>query len=368
LEDTMICAGCGISIQTEQKNELGYAPPSALDKEVVICQRCFRLTHYNEIQDVSLTDDDFRTILTNIGKTKALIVKIVDVFDFNGSWLPGIHRYVGNNPVLLVGNKADLLPKSINPNKVINWLKYEAKQLGLKAVDAELISAEKGYGVKSLAAKIDQFRNGQDVYVVGVTNVGKSTFINQIIKVFGSGEDILITTSHYPGTTLDVIEIPLDDKRSLFDTPGVINRHQMAHFIDKKDLKMIMPRKEIKPKVYQLNEKQTLFFGGLARFDFISGEKQSFTCYFSNELTIHRTKLEKADTLYENQAGKLLTPPDQEQLNQLPPLEKHHFHIKEDKMDVVFSGLGWVTVTGKGTKVSAFAPKGVGVSIRRSLI
>ena len=78
-----------------------------------------------------------------------------------------------------------------------------------------------------------------------------------------TGEGDVITTSHFPGTTLDIIEIPLSDGRVLVDTPGIINHHQMAHFVDKRDLKVITPKKEIKPKVYQLNEGQTLFFGGL---------------------------------------------------------------------------------------------------------
>ena len=109
-------------------------------------------------------------------------------------------------------------------------------------------------------------RNGKDVYVVGCTNVGKSTFINRIIKEV-TGEGDMITTSHFPGTTLDIIKIPLEDGKALIDSPGIINHHQMAHFVDKKDLKVITPKKEIKPKVFQLNEGQTLFFGGLARFD-----------------------------------------------------------------------------------------------------
>jgi ribosome biogenesis GTPase A len=41
-----------------------------------------------------------------------LQAKTTYIFDFNGSWLPGLHRFVGNNKVLLVGNKADLIPKS----------------------------------------------------------------------------------------------------------------------------------------------------------------------------------------------------------------------------------------------------------------
>ena len=46
-----------------------------------------------------------------LGTQKGLIVKIVDIFDFNGSWLPGLHRFVGNNPVLLIANKVDLITK-----------------------------------------------------------------------------------------------------------------------------------------------------------------------------------------------------------------------------------------------------------------
>ncbi|KLV30365.1 ribosome biogenesis GTPase YqeH [Priestia megaterium] len=366
-EEKLQCVGCGVEIQTERPDELGYAPKSALEKEVIICQRCFRLKHYNEVQDVSLTDDDFLKILNGIGQTDGLVVKVVDIFDFNGSWLPGLHRFVGNNKVLLVGNKADLLPKSIKKNKLIHWMKREAKELGLKSVDVFLMSAQKGQGIREIAEAIEHYREGKDVYVVGCTNVGKSTFINAIIKEV-TGEKDIITTSQYPGTTLDMIDIPLDNGASLYDTPGIINHHQMAHYVDKRDLKLISPKKEIKPKVYQLNEGQTLYFGGMARLDYVQGGRKSLTCYVSNDLHIHRTKLEKADELYEKQAGELLQPPRPEQMDEFPELVAHEFTIKNEKTDIVFSGLGWVTVNESGSKVVAHAPKGVGVFVRDSLI
>ncbi|WP_332690798.1 ribosome biogenesis GTPase YqeH [Halalkalibacter lacteus] len=367
-ERNVICAGCGVTIQSEAKETLGYAPASALERDVIICQRCFRLTHYNEVQDVSLTDDDFLKILNGLGQKKALIVKVVDIFDFTGSWLPGLHRFVGGNDVMLVGNKVDLLPKSLNHNRLINWMKKSSKELGLKPIDVMLMSAEKGIGIEEVASKIDRLRKGQDVYVVGCTNVGKSTFINKVIKTFGGDTEQLITTSHFPGTTLDMIDIPLDDGRALYDTPGIINHHQMAHYIDKHELKVITPKKEIKPMVYQLNAGQTLFFGGLGRFDFVKGERTSFTCYRSNELHIHRTKQEKAEELYQNQIGELLTPPGPKSKDSLPPLVKHTFHIKDKKVDIVFSGLGWVTVNGINIQVDGYAPKGVNVTIRESII
>lgn len=361
------CTGCGVRIQTENPEELGYAPASSLEKEVVVCQRCFRLKNYNEIQDVSLTDDDFLKILNELSSRDALIVKIVDIFDFNGSWLPGIQRFAGKNPVLLIGNKADLVPKSVKQRKLIDWMKKESRDLGLNPIDVSLVSAAKGYNIKEAAAAIDEYRNGKDVYIVGCTNVGKSTFINRIIKEV-TGEGDVITTSHFPGTTLDMIEIPLEDGKAIVDTPGIINHHQMAHYVDKRDLKFITPKKEIKPKVYQLNEEQTLFFGGLARFDYISGGRRSFSCYVPNEINIHRTKLEKADELYKNHAGELLTPPRREQMDEFPELVRHEFTIKEAKTDVVFSGLGWITVNDAGAKIAAHVPKGVHVMLRRSLI
>ncbi|WP_335869287.1 ribosome biogenesis GTPase YqeH [Bacillus sp. 2205SS5-2] len=363
----LACVGCGVGIQTTDKEALGYAPPSSLQKEAIICQRCFRLKHYNEVQDVSLTDDDFLKILNGLGEVEGLIVKIVDIFDFNGSWLPGLHRFVGKNPILLIGNKVDLLPKSVKESKVVHWMKHEAREQGLKPIDVKLVSAANGKKIRETLEAIEEYRQGKDVYVVGCTNVGKSTFINRIIKEV-SGEENVITTSHFPGTTLDMIEIPLDDGAALIDTPGIINHHQMAHFVAKEDLKIITPKKEIKSRVFQLNEEQTLYFGGLARFDFLSGLRTSFVCYLANELMIHRTKLEKADDLYKNHVGELLTPPRKNDFDHFPELVRHEFMIREGKTDIVYSGLGWVTVNDPGVKIAAYAPKGVSVFIRKSLI
>ncbi|GAA3009816.1 ribosome biogenesis GTPase YqeH [Tetragenococcus solitarius] len=369
MTETLRCVGCGAVIQTEEKNKMGYTPKSVLEKGLesggVYCQRCFRLRHYNEIQDVSLTDDDFLQLLNEIGQKDALIVNVVDIFDFNGSIIPGLHRFVGDNPVLLVGNKIDVLPKSLKKNKLKQWMKEQAHDKGLRPVDVLLTSAKKNDALDSLLEMIEKYRKGRDVYIVGVTNVGKSTLINQIVQKTADIKG-LITTSKFPGTTLDKIEIPLEDGHSLIDTPGIIHQHQMAHYLGDKDLKIIAPQKEIKPKVYQLNPGQTLFLGGLARFDFIQGEKSSFTVFVSNDLMIHRTKLEKADTFYKNHVGELLQPPRADEKEHFPELVRFEFSIKE-KTDIVFAGLGWITVKDTGI-VSGWAPKGVDVITRQALV
>ena len=195
---------------------------------------------------------------------------------------------------------------------------------------------------------------------------------NQLLSIEllndATGEGNVITTSHFPGTTLDMIEIPLNDGRAIYDTPGIINHHQMAHYIDPSELKYITPKKEIKPKVYQLNAEQTLFIGGLARFDFIKGNRSSFTIYVDNNFQSIVRKWKKQHSLYEEHRGELLSPPSKKFMDQLPNLVRHEFSIKEGKTDIVISGLGWITVQHPNVVVACHAPKGVEVFIRPSLI
>ena len=367
--EEILCIGCGATIQTTDKTGLGFTPQSALEKGLetgeVYCQRCFRLRHYNEITDVQLTDDDFLKLLHEVGDSDALVVNVIDIFDFNGSVIPGLPRFVSGNDVLLVGNKKDILPKSVKPGKISQWLMERAHEEGLRPVDVVLTSAQNKHAIKEVIDKIEHYRKGRDVYVVGVTNVGKSTLINAIIQEI-TGDQNVITTSRFPGTTLDKIEIPLDDGSYIYDTPGIIHRHQIAHYLTAKNLKYVSPKKEIKPKTYQLNPEQTLFLGGLGRFDFIAGEKQGFTAFFDNELKLHRTKLEGASDFYDKHLGTLLTPPSSKEKEDFPKLVQHVFTIK-DKTDLVISGLGWIRVTGTA-KVAVWAPEGVAVVTRKAII
>ncbi|CAM2958467.1 putative GTPase [Streptococcus acidominimus] len=371
--EELVCIGCGAKIQTQEKDKAGYTPQSALEKGLetgeLYCQRCFRLRHYNEIVDVNISDDDFLKLLHEVGDSDALVVNVVDIFDFNGSVIPGLPRFISGNEILLVGNKKDILPKSVRDSKVTQWLTERAHEEGFRPAATVLTSAQNKIAIRDLIDTIEAHRRGRDVYVVGVTNVGKSTLINAIIQEITGDKDV-ITTSRFPGTTLDKIEIPLDDGSYIFDTPGIIHRHQMAHYLTAKNLKYVSPKKEIKPKTYQLNPRQTLFLGGLGRFDFVSGQKQGFTAYFDNNLDLHRTKLDGADAFYDKHVGSLLTPPSEKEKLDFPKLVRHEFTIK-DKMDIVFSGLGWVRVNADDANpvvVAAWAPEGVSVMIRKALI
>ena len=373
LDNKIYCIGCGAEIQSENPNKQGYLPKSVVEKSIeennLVCKRCFRLKNYNEVSDVELGAEDFYKLIKTLSKKDGLIVKVVDIFDFSGSWIEDVIDIVGNNKdIVLVANKLDLLPKSVKQNKIKQWLFKMLKAKGIKVKDILLISAIKNHGIEEAAARIDELRNGKDVYIIGATNVGKSTFINKLIELT-TGDKNVITTSHFPGTTLGMIEIPLDRATSIYDTPGIILDYDIAHYLDAKSLKLVIPKKEIKARVFQLNAEQSLFFGGMARVDFVKGERQSFTLYASNLVDIHRTKLSNADALFEKHLGTLLKPPFEDNISIFKNQVKKNFKIDDWKIDIVISGLGWITVNSdSGCEIDIYVPEEIEVFVRESII
>ena len=94
------CSGCGITLQTKDKNIDGYV--DNLDKD--FCYRCFRQKHYNEYIETSINNID--NILNNI-KDEDLVVYVSSLLNVNLDYINKFKR------VILVLTKRDILPKSI---------------------------------------------------------------------------------------------------------------------------------------------------------------------------------------------------------------------------------------------------------------
>ena len=84
----------------ENPTELGYTPLSALEKgletgeELAIANAVSACDITMKSKMYSLTDDDFLRLLNELGQKDALIVNVVDIFDFNGSLIPGLHHSI----------------------------------------------------------------------------------------------------------------------------------------------------------------------------------------------------------------------------------------------------------------------------------
>jgi len=360
------CIGCGSIIQTVDASKPGFIPQSKLDEnEQIVCRRCFRLKNYNEVTPLKITSDDYFQIISEIGKKNALIVMIIDIFDIEGSLIPQMPKITNYNDLVIIANKIDLLPKSLKEPKLLHHLKKIIADNEIKPKDLYLMSAAKYKNIDYIIEELTKHADGRDMYIVGATNVGKSTFINTLLKSYAGSKSDIITTSFTTGTTLDLIKISLGDN-FIIDTPGLINDNQITHFLSQKSLKTVTPKKEIKPVGFQLNSSQTLFFGGLARIDFLEGNKTNFICYTSEFIKVHRTKLENADELFKNQVKILLTPPFKDEDDF--PLRGHLFNIKTiNKQDIVLPGIGFVTISGN-VKIKVYTRSNTTPYIREALI
>ena len=121
-----------------------------------------------------------------------------------------------------------------------------------------VISVEKNQNIDYLLKQIKLYQTSKDVYVVGHTNAGKSTLINKLISNYSNNSEEL-TISPLPATTLSTVKIELNDYLNLIDTPGLIDNGSIVNVVDKTILKKISPRKEIKPKTYQIKKGQSIF-------------------------------------------------------------------------------------------------------------
>ena len=83
---------------------------------------------------------------------------------------------------------------------------------------------------------------------------------------------------------------------------------------------------------------------------------------------LHRTKTEKATEfyIYFKHAGTLLTHQQLKEMKDFPKLERFEFKTTE-KSDLVFAGLGWVTVKANSV-VAGWALEGVAVILRRAMV
>lgn len=298
-EDKQYCFGCGAELQSTNPLESGYVPEEVLlSKKASLCQRCFRLQNYGEETHIFEASKDFKAILTSAKRKNALIVYVIDFFAYDFSIFETYKEELYGLDIFLVGNKRDILPKSLNDHDLIQRIRRYASHYGVTIVDALLTSASKNYNIDDFKAKIEKLRKGKDAYVIGAVSAGKSSLINTLLKNYQNPTSLFITTSPYPGTTLNVIRVPLDMHSAIFDTPGYPVPGSMIELVSRKCIKAIVPQKEMKPRIYQLMPKQALLIGGLARFEYVDGPKNNFAVYASTLVIVQRSKLERAENAF----------------------------------------------------------------------
>ena len=329
------CLGCGILLQNE--NILGEGYITNLEND--ICQRCFRMKNYGEYQVVTKSNEEYIEILKSVGKTKDLVLHIVDLLNIDKD-IHTIREYM-NNKMILVLNKKDALPKSVKDEKIIEYI----KSLDVNYEDIIVISANKNYNIDLLMNKIKKYKTSNKVYVVGHTNTGKSSLINKIIKDYSEYENEL-TISPLPSTTLNTVTINLNKDLTLIDTPGLVDRGNIANYVDNNILKKLIHKKEMKPRTYQIKKGQCLVIDKICRIDYVEGDRNSFTLYIPNGLKVKKMNANRQTIMKD--------------------LSKTTYEMKY-REDLVINGLGWIKIVEKGV-LDIYIDKNIETFIRKNFI
>ena len=151
-----------------------------------------------------------------------VVIEIVDARIPKSSRNPVLNEIISGKPRVIVLNKADLA----NRNETKKWIEH-FKKYNQVAIE---VNSNQGSGVKDvvnatydfmsemLKKKEEKGQVGASVkaMIVGIPNVGKSTFINKI-----AGKSTA-ATGNKPGVTKKNQWVRLNDKIQLLDTPGVL--------------------------------------------------------------------------------------------------------------------------------------------------
>ena len=151
-----------------------------------------------------------------------IVIELLDARIPISSQNPDIRDMVRNKIVLKLLNKSDLADNK--ENKI--WKDYFAMQ-GLQAV---IVNSNTGFGIDETIRKIEEMmkdkletlsekgRTGRKIraMIVGIPNVGKSSFINRVAKKNSA------QVGNKPGVTKNKQWIRVNDKIELLDTPGVL--------------------------------------------------------------------------------------------------------------------------------------------------
>lgn len=328
-----VCIGCGSKLQTLDKNKEGYINPKVYEK-ATLCERCFKIKYYGEAY-VTDNPKDKTSLIKMINDSKKSVVYLVDTLTISKETLSVIDSL--SNKVYLVLTKRDLLPKSVKNSK----LKEYISNLTL-IKDVFVISALKNNGVTELYNELIK-NNEKSVYVIGYTSSGKSTFINKLLTLNGKSGNI--TTSSLPNTTLECINIKLNDKLTLIDTPGFVSENSSYNFIDVDIYKKLLPKSVIKPKVYTIKKDFMIILGDILRIENNSNEDVNLVFYFKNEIKLNKMRSIRNELLK----------------------DKDKLDVKVSDKDIILEGLGYIKVVGDANLTMYTLNKKM-ISVRNKMI
>ncbi len=303
------CKGCGSILQSKNETLIGYVRKDKL-LSAEYCERCFKIKHYG-VSSIIEKQVNINEFLSKINESDTPVLYLLDLTCISKLTLMPLSLIKSKTYLILT--KRDLLPKSVKDKKLIEYIKGFFPNIE----NIMVISSNKMWNIDELYNTLIKDKI-KELYVLGYTNSGKSTLINSLLK--SKGYSPSITTGLVPNTTTELININLGSL-TLIDTPGFINEKSIVNFIDINDYKKLIPKKEIKPKIYSLRPGFMLIIESILRIENNSNKNASLIFYLKNDLKYKKMKITTSD--------------------ELKILNKIELEVNKDE-DIVIEGLGFI--------------------------
>ncbi len=363
------CYSCGAILQDKNPSENGYVTTEKFNQgDAVLCERCYKLRHFIECDTPKYDfNEDYITILNQASLEDALAIYVLNAFCLTGSILKDLGKFLPEK-VIVVVTKRDVLPSTYSDGEIKTYVAKALEKEDIHPLDIILTANTStiASNIDGVRDAINKYRDGKSVYVIGAYQVGKTSLISNLLKGYTNKTSKMVQTAPYPGTNLSVVSIPLDDDSYIFDIPGIYNSHSLVSFIEPKLLKFVIPRHEIKPETYSAKPEQSFLLSNLTRIDFTSGHKTDFTFYKSNDITIYRAKLNKADSELSNIANDSNALAVTEKIKSTADLTPHEIEADSSgSYRIRIVGLGYFNFTGNNQKLIVYTPENITVLVEK---
>lgn len=352
------CLYCN-QMLTDEIDKVGFTKNVNPDKP--ICQRCFRLLNYNELNNTkdisSLIDDQLQKIDFSMNN---LIANVLDITNLDNSIYYDLVQY--QDKIIFFVNKIDYLPLSCNWENVLEFVNKKLINAGFNNPKVLLVSINNKSSIKRLYKYLCTNYAFKKILFLGKTNIGKSSLINALCNLDGLEPKLLI--SSYTNTTINLKQFKLK-KFTIIDSPGVIDESNICNYLDSKDIKKIILHKQIRPRNYFLNIDQTIMIEKIAFLSYLVGKKTNFTFYCSNEIKLNRIKtinLEK-NLSNKNDSIKYI------EYNNIDEWIEYEFKLDENKKyNLSIVGFGLISINFGAQLVKIKVRKNIGVFLNEFAI
>jgi ribosome biogenesis GTPase A len=367
------CYNCGTILQSDDPKKPGFVDKALLESSnstVLFCEKCWKDQRYNIAPREPSVDPQFLSMLKDAQASDATIVYVVDLFSFEASFIMSITQAIEGLNVLVIANKRDLLPRKMSDALLREYVahRFRVARLSVVAEDVMLTSLTSSADIKAIADRIEKIRRRHDVYIIGAINAGKTLFLSSFLRSYSNASRFNITTANYPGTTLRVMQIPLDSSSMIYDTPGTSLENSIVSRLDLEAAHLVTPHSEISPRKMVLSEGDACFIGGLARIDLIKGKKQIIQGYFSEDVSFKKSGHHPDEGFIRGiERGSLY--PICKTATALNAFDAFDIVVDETgPRDIGIEGLGWVSFKGDNQTFRVYVPKGVSVYTTRAKI